>query len=704
MNFLSDPISSTVGISVKNTRDLNSLGIQTIEDLLYYFPFRYDDFSKQKKIIDIRPGETVTVKGRVINIKTPSVRGRRRITEVYIEDNTASVKAVWFNFAMPLKFLKKGKYVQFSGKVSLYRGKEIYFQHPNFELISKNIYEKNDALSSKTGSTSGLAPVYPETKTLNSYFLRRIIQNTLKTVTLVEFIPGNFLKEQKLPELKKALNDIHFPQNTKDANQAKKRFALEKMLLIQLQALSTKKEWEKNLATPITFDKKVANHFVRSLPFELTGDQKKTSWQIIKDLEKDLPMNRLLEGDVGSGKTIVAVLAILLALSQGLQVALLVPTEVLAVQHFSGIKKLLEKYQFKIALLTGSQSKLSDEKISKPKLVEKIKTNEVGLVIGTHAIIQDQVSFKKLSLVIIDEQHRFGVKQRSFLQKNAMKIDDGNKKSLPHLLTMTATPIPRTLSLALFGNLDLSIINEYPKGKKEIITKIVPPSSREKIYQFIKQQLTSGRQAFIICPLVEESSKISEVKSAKEEFENLQKTVFSEFSLGLLHGKMKPKEKEEVMAKFKSKEFDILVSTSVVEVGIDIPNATVMLIEGAERFGLSGLHQFRGRVGRGKDQSYCFLFTSSNIASSTSRLKAMEKTNNGFKIAEADLKLRGPGQLIGTLQSGTPDVTMESLSDIKLIQAARIYAQSLLAHDSSLNKFPVLKEKSDLLLKQVHFE
>jgi ATP-dependent DNA helicase RecG len=711
MFFLKDTVSSLPGMNPKNIKSLLSLGIKTIEDLLYYFPFRYEDFSEQKKIIDIRPGETVTVRGKVIDIKNPPTRGRRKITEVYIEDETASVKAVWFNFMMPLKFLSRGKFVQFSGKVSLFKGKEIYFQHPNFELISKTVYEKSnqeERLSSFTGSTSGLIPVYSESKTVNSYFLRRIIQTTLDKINPKEFIPKKFIQEQKLPEIKKALKNIHFPENLQEAKLAKKRFAFEKMFLIQIQALSIKQKWEQNSAFPIDFDQKITQHFVTSLPFDLTNAQKKTSWQIIQDLEKNQPMNRLLEGDVGTGKTIVAVMAILSALNKGFQVAVLAPTEVLAIQHYSGINKFLDKYQFKIGLLTGSQNKINpsrkEDKINKKDFNTKIKTGEIGLIIGTHAVIQEKVTFKNLALVIIDEQHRFGVNQRAFLQQRAMKIKDGSKKTLPHLLTMTATPIPRTLSLALFGNLDLSIIDEYPQGKKEIITKIIPSQKRALAYNFIKKRIQVGEQVFVICPLVEESSNFSTVKSAIEEHENLQKNIFPDLKIALLHGKMKAKEKEKIMSDFKEKKFNILVSTSVIEVGIDIPNATVIVVEGAERFGLAQLHQFRGRVGRGKKQSYCFLFTSKNAPEKTARLKNMEKTNDGFKIAEADLKLRGPGQFIGTLQSGTPDVAMESLSDVKLIQSARIYAQSLLKYDPNLKKFPLLKEKSDLLSEKIHFE
>ena len=706
MLFLNNSVALAPDVGVKNAKKLNSLGIQTIEDLLYYFPFRYEDFSLQKKIIDVKPRETVTVRGEVLEIKSIPLRGRKNLTEVYIQDETASIKAVWFNFAMPLRFLSKGKYIQLSGKISIYKGKEFYFQHPNFELINKTSYENSEQmLISKTGSTSGLVPVYSENRNVTSYFLRRVIQKTLPQLSLEEFLPNNFIKKQKLPVFAKALKNIHFPKNQKEAILAKKRFAFEKMFLIQLKALEVKKQWENNTAVKIAFDEKIIKNFVNSLPFQLTNAQKKTSWQIIQDLEKNKPMNRLLEGDVGSGKTIVAVIAILSTLNQGLQVSLLAPTEVLAVQHYSGIMELLKKYKFKIGLLTGFLSKINDEKISKAKFSEKIKRGEIDLIIGTHAIIQDKISFYNLALAIIDEQHRFGVKQRSFLQQNTLKNSTrSNKKGLPHLLTMTATPIPRTLSLAIFGNLDLSIIDEYPKGKKKIITKVISPQGREQIYRFIAQQVAKTKQVFVICPLVEESSKISEVKSAKEEFKKLQEQIFPNFSLGLLHGKMKTKEKGAIIKNFKNKKIDILVSTSVVEVGIDIPNATLMLIEGAERFGLAQLHQFRGRVGRGQDQSYCFLFTSNNVSNSTARLKAMEKTNDGFKIAEKDLKLRGPGQFLGTLQSGTPDIAMESLSDVKLIQSARLYAQSLLAHDPTLKNFALLKNKSNLLSEKIHFE
>lgn len=709
LNF-NDSISILAKIPKRFLPKLKNLGIETIGDLLYHFPFRYDDFSLNKKIVEIISGETVTITGKISKIKNiRSWKKRMSITEAFIEDGTGEIKAVWFNNPLPLRFLGEGKYVRLSGKISADKKGTLYFQHPNFELINKAVFEKEETIISipetKNLSTGILAPIYPETQGITSYWFRRIIRETLDEVQLIDFIPKDILESQKLEGLAKSLEKIHFPQKISNSEEARRRFAFEKIFLIQIKALQIKKNWENEKAIKIKFKEKEIKDFVLSLPFELTSAQKKSAWQIIKDLEKNQPMNRLLEGDVGSGKTVVAAMACFSVALNQKQSAILAPTEVLAIQHHQGIQKFFENYpKIKTAILTASQCKINDEEVSRKTLLEKLASNKISILIGTHAILRDEIKFDKLGLVIIDEQHRFGVKQRSFLQKQTLEISDGSRKTIPHLLTMTATPIPRTLSLAIFGNLDLSIINEYPKGKKKIITKVILPNEREQVYDFIKKEIQSGRQVFVICPLVEESSKISEVKSATEEYKNLQEKVFPEFRIGLLHGKMKPKEKNLIMSDFKEKKYDILVSTSVIEVGIDIPNATVMLIEGAERFGLAQLHQFRGRVGRGKDQSYCFLFTSQNIQGSTSRLRSMEKTNDGFKIAEADLKLRGPGQFLGTLQSGLPDVTMESLSDMKLIQSARIEAQRILDFDPEFKKLPLLKEEVEKLEGRIHFE
>lgn len=717
MLFFSASISKLAFIPPTFQKRLEKLGIKTAGDLLYHFPSRYDDFSIHKKINELAIGETVTIKGRVEKIKTTKTwKKRMTITEAYVKDETGTIKSVWFNLPVPIRFLSKGKPIQISGKVALGKNNEPYFQHPNIELRS-GIIKSNSALSENTGS---LLPVYPETKGISSYWLRKIIRKTLDMIETKEFIPKDILADQKLLSLPDAFWKIHFPSNQKEAKEAKHRFAFEKMFLIQLKALQVRKSWQENQAVSIAFDEKFIKKFVSTFPFQLTGAQKKSSWQIIRDLEKTRPMNRLLEGDVGSGKTVVAAMAAISVINQGYQAAILAPTEVLAIQHFKGLKKLFEKYDFNIALITGSKSEIAEQsanvetrqwrastkakKTNKKKVLEQIKAGKVSLAIGTHALLQEKVNFNKLALVIIDEQHRFGVVQRARLQQETLNLDDGMKGKIPHLLTMTATPIPRTLSLAIFGNLELSIIDEMPKGRKPITTKVIPPQGREQIYQFIKKEVASGRQAFIIYPLVEETSKMSQVKAAIEEQTKLQEKVFSELKIGLLHGRVKPKEKERVMQDFKDKKYDVLVSTSVVEVGVDVPNATIMVIEGAERFGLSQLHQFRGRVGRGKQQSYCFLFTSDNTSNTTRRLRAMEQTNDGFKIAEHDLKLRGPGQFLGTMQSGTPDIAMESLSDIKTIQAAREQAARVIAFDPELKKFPLLREQVEKFQSMVHWE
>lgn len=707
MLVFSDPITKIVGIKTYYSKRLNSLGIQTVEDLLYHFPHRYEDFTQFKTINTIQVGEAITTRGKVRSIKTSRTWKRRMvITEAFIKDDTGTIKAVWFNNPLPVKFLSNGKCVQLSGKIAKDKKGVMHFQHPNFEIISKKQLDQptdNDCALGTT-STGKFVPVYPETQGLTSYWFRRVIKKILLQTKIVEFIPTDIIDTQKHLGLQLALNSIHFPNNHKEAQASRKRFAFEKMFLLQLKALQAKKDWENNSAIPIFFDKKFIKSFVSSLPFELTGAQKKAAWQIIRDLEKSRPMNRLLEGDVGSGKTVVAAIAALSAIHANQQVVLLAPTEVLATQHFNGISSLLKNHACRCGLLTAASCKANGLPCTKTQLKKKIKDGSIHFVIGTHAILQKDVSFSNLSLVIIDEQHRFGVSQRAYLQQQTLRLDDGAATTVPHLLTMTATPIPRTLSLALFGNLDLSIIDEHPKGRKKIITKIIPPKRRVGVYQFVKKEISKGRQTFIIYPLVEESSKMTALKAATEEHQRLQKDIFTDQSLELMHGRMKPKEKEEIMQRFKNKEFDILVSTSVVEVGVDVSNATIMIIEGAERFGLAQLHQFRGRVGRDKHQSYCFLFTSDIAPNTTRRLRVLSSTNDGLEISQEDMRLRGPGQFLGTLQSGIPDIAMESLTDVKAIQTARIEAQRILAVDENLKRLPLLRKQVQRLESQIHWE
>lgn len=676
--------------------------IKTVGDLLYFLPFRYEDFSLFKKIEELIEGETVTVEAVIEKITTrKTFRKKMLITEATIFDETGKIKVLWFNFSTPLKFLKDGKNIRLSGKV--FRNKEgaLFFQHPNFELVSQ--WEKNTGSFEKNVSTGRLSPVYPENQKISTYFLRRLIKKILPLFIPEEIIPQAILDSQKLITSSKALNWIHFPPSLEKLALAQKRLGFEKMFLVQLNALQIKKNWEERTAIVFPFQKNRLQKFIQKIPFTLTNAQKKASWQIIQDLEKNQPMNRLLEGDVGTGKTVVAALSAFSVIDKKYQAALLAPTEILAIQHYESLKKLLLPFSFSIGLLTRAK-KIINTKAQEitDNVLKKIKKGEVDLIVGTHALLQKKVTFKNLALVIIDEQHRFGVNQRAFLQQKTFFLQDGQKQTIPHLLTMTATPIPRTLSLAIFGNLDLSIIDEFPTGRKKIITKAIPSEKRTEIYSFLKAEIKKGHQVFIICPLIKESEKIEEVKSVTTEFLRLKKEVFHEEKMVLLHGKMKPKEKEQIMQDFKDKKFDILVSTSVVEVGVDIPNATVMLIEGAERFGLSQLHQFRGRVGRGTAQSYCFLFTSNGKIAT--RLKIMENNQDGFKIAEKDLALRGPGQFMGQSQSGKPDLAMASLSDLKTLQNARLEAQRILAFDPQLKKFPLIKREVLKLKKNMHWE
>lgn len=729
---MNEPVNVIDGVGKKYLTKLENLGIKTVGDFLYHLPHRYDDFSEFKKIDEIKIGETITIQGRVSSVKTTQAWKRRMtITEVYVDDDTGSIKITWFNTPGPLRYLNKGKAIRISGKVGIDKKNEAFFSHPNFEFIPVSALQREqsetviqidaDLPSSEadTGCNTGiLAPVYPETAGLTSFWFRRVMKDLLANVEVEDFIPQDILKSQKLIDLATALQHMHFPRSAEEVKIAKKRFAFEKIFLIQLKSLLSKKDWNKRTAPKIPFNEEYVKNFVSSLPFTLTNAQKKCTWQIIKDLEKDQPMNRLLEGDVGTGKTVVSAIATLSVMNQLFQVALLAPTEVLAVQHYNSLRKFFDKFDFTIAILTRSEVKCApankaSKKLSKPKLLEKLASGEIDLIVGTHAIIQKSVIFKNIGLAIIDEQHRFGVRQRAFLQQDSVALSTASKPDkkknkekevTPHLLSMTATPIPRTLSLAMFSNLDLSIIDEFPAGCKEIITKVVKPDGRDQVHQFIRSEFQQGRQAFIIFPLVEETSKMSEVKAATEERARLQKDIFPEFKLGLLHGKMKPVEKNQIMDDFKNKKLDALVATSVVEVGVDVPNATVMIIEGAERFGLSQLHQFRGRVGRGEHQSYCFLFTSDTVADSTVRLNTLEKTNDGFKISEADLKLRGPGQFMGTAQSGIPDIAMESLSDVKTIEQAKLEAQRVIAFDPELEKLPLIKKEVEKLGSVTHWE
>lgn len=687
-------ISDLPRINEKYLKKFHKLGLKTVRDLLFHFPNRYEDFSKISAISDLKKGETCTIQGEILkidNIRT--FKKRMTITEAVIKDKTGSVKSIWFNQPFLINNLKPGKKVSLSGKYTI-GIKGPYLSNPSYEVI--NLYRAPT-------HTARLIPVYPETTGLGSRFLRYYTKLILPLADEIkEFLPTYIFKKQKIQEISKSIKNIHFPENIQAAETAKKRFSFQEMFLLQLFVLRQKNKIKKQKAIKIPFNKNIVQEFINSLPFKLTHAQKASAWEILQDLEKDYPMNRLLQGDVGSGKTVVAAIAALETAKKGFQVAVMAPTEILAQQHFKEFKKLLKDFNLKIGLLTKT---------------EKCNPDKMDILIGTHALIQDKIKLKNLALVIVDEQHRFGVEQRAKLLKN-------NKT--PHLLSMTATPIPRTLALTLYGDLDISLINEMPKGRQKTITKIVPPKQRIQAYEFIRKEIESGRQVFVICPRIEISNKKqteeqengqlkldprkiiwAEVKAVKEEYEKLNNEIFPNLKVAMIHGKMKSKEKEEIMKNFSaggetSKKTDILVSTSVIEVGIDIPNATVMMIEGADRFGLAQLHQFRGRVGRGEHQSYCFLFSTSG--DTTARLKALEKCDSGFDLAEKDMQIRGPGQFYGVKQSGMPDLAMSSLKDLEFIKLVREEANNLLEKDPELKNQPLLAEKLQEFRKTIHLE
>lgn len=663
------------GVGPKVADRLKKIGIIIISDLIFYFPRAWLDLSKLNPISNLRVGQEVVIKAKIsdiINSYTP--RQRMIITRAILSDSHGQISAIWFSQPYLLQNLKKQSQWIFSGKVS-------YDWQQKKMVLASPIYEKDGRI----------LPIYPETKGVTSKYLRKIIYQSTKSVTIRDFLPVDIIQEEKLLSLDNAIKQVHFPDSMKLLNQAKNRLAFDELFLIALKIQIVRLQMVQIKTFSIPTDKITLQKFTKSLPYVLTGAQRKAAWEIINDLSKNKPMNRLLEGDVGSGKTIVALMAVLNTINAGYQVAWMVPTEILANQHYNTAKKLLAGFNTKITLLTSKNRKITHS-----------ITQDPDLIIGTQALIQKGVKFSQLGLVIIDEQHRFGVEQRAKLTKNFKKI--------PHFLSMTATPIPRTLALSLYGDLDISILNEMPPGRKTVITKLVDPTNREKAYDFIKSHIKANRQVYVICPLIEISNKqLStnnlfnlEKKSVKKEYEKLSKDIFPEYKIVMMHGKLRSKEKEKIMSEFKLGKIDILVSTSVIEVGIDVPNAVIMMIEDADRFGLAQLHQFRGRVGRGEKQSFCLLFTNSLSPDTNRRLKALVECNDGFKLSQKDLEIRGPGQLAGLSQSGLPDLKMAKLSDIILIEKTRRWAKIITA--KGVEKFPLLANKLNEYITTGHLE
>jgi len=647
-------------------KKLHKLKIKTIRDLFFHFPHRYDDFSQTTPISQLKEGQKATIEAKIVEIKNTRLYHKRMtLTNALVKDDSGTIKVVWFNQPYLADTLKKGKLVNLSGKLTFSK---------NTLCLSNPAYELSQG---ETVHTGRLVPIYPITEGLTSRYLRYIIKPLLGlTSQIIDFLPDEIKKKSKLLNLGEAIKEIHFPDNLFLAQKARQRLGFDELFLIQLTTLRQKQNLAHEKAIPISFNQTLVKSFVESFAFKLTDDQRLAAWEIFQDLNRNQPMNRLLNGDVGSGKTIVACMAGLEVAQAGYQVALMAPTEILANQHFRTFKDIFKKQKLKIVLLTRTSK-------DKAKIKKQITDGKADIVIGTHALIQESISFKNLSLAIIDEQHRFGVAQRAAFQKKIYSIKDG-LPTTPHLLSMTATPIPRTLALTIYGDLDISLIKELPRGRKKIITKIVTPIGRQESYDFIRKQIENKKQAFVICPLIDESENLSsrggltELKSVTQEYEKLSREIFPQFKIAMLHGKLKPKEKEEIMDKFKKRKIDILVSTSVIEVGVDIPKATVMIIEGADRFGLSQLHQFRGRIGRDIHQSYCYLFTDSNSKNTNQRLKAIITAKDGFELAEKDLKIRGAGDFIGTRQWGLPDLAMASLDDLDLIKKSRQAAQEVL--------------------------
>ena len=669
-------ISKIPGIGRYYEYKLRKLNINTVEDLIYHFPFRYDDFSQIKTIENIQTGEIVSIQGVIWQIKNIRTRSGKFVTVVTVADQSGTVEVVWFNQPYLTQTLKAGMQISLSGKIQLegFRAKLI---SRSYEILRSNISQiESNFNQGQTLHTGRLVPIYPETEGISSKWLRgkiaKILPEYLKNQK--DFLPKEILKGQKLAKLSDALNFMHFPKSNGEITKARKRLAFDELFLIQLASQMRKLNWQKTRIAPkMKIDNERFTKFEKKLPFQLTSAQKRTIDDLLSDLKKDTPANRLLEGDVASGKTVVAAAAVFAVHLNGYSSLVAAPTEILAFQHQTTLAEILSMHGMTIGIWTASKKQKGD------------------VTVGTHALLNNFKPEKPTGLVVVDEQHRFGVAQRGRLFINQ------STKFTPHLLTMTATPIPRTLALTLYGDLDLSILDEMPKGRQKIATFVVPNAKRHKAYKFIEEQVKKRRQAFIITPFVEPSETMTSVKAAVQEFEKLKTKFTKSVNLGLLHGKLKSKEKEAAIQKFQKGTIDILVATPVVEVGIDIPNATIMMIESAERFGLAQLHQLRGRVGRGKHKSYCFLFTESNSPNSLKRLRSMEKIDIGFELAEIDLKMRGSGEIFGLRQSGFVNLKVADLADRKIVSEAQNEAKELLSFDSSLKKFPLLSQKLNKL-------
>lgn len=719
-----DALGSHFRLSAVHERALAKLGLKSVRDLLYHFPSRYEKQGKILTVSELVPGETVELYGILGKLGTAKAyRKKIPLAEGVLVDETGSVRLVWFHQAYIAKTFTNGSFVRACGRAT--EGKRgLYLANPTLERVRKEDAPRKNLFDAAGEREEPVRiGVYPESRGISSRWLHHAVKRILESGTLDSLedpIPEDIRKRYNLPSLRTALIWIHIPKKPADAAAARKRFSFEEVFLIQVARQKTKSEYQSNPSWRIRAEREDMERFLTALPFSMTPAQRSALKNILEDLGRDRPMSRLLEGDVGSGKTAVAAAAAYAVVTTrpgtqnfgNLETAYMVPTEILARQHFESFIKNFAHTGVNIGLLTGSEARKfpskvdpsGHTKISRAQLLKWVANGEVPIVVGTHALLAERVQFKNLALVIIDEQHRFGVQQRAKLARKHRAKDT----PVPHLLSMTATPIPRTLALTIYGDLDLSVIDEMPPGRKRPITKIVPPERRGDAYRKMREEIQNGRQVFVICPRIDAPDPKKELAlqatSAKEEAARLARDVFPEFSVGLLHGKLSAGEKERVMKEFETGGIQILVATSVVEVGVNVPNATTIVIEGAERFGLAQLHQLRGRVIRSDKQSYCFIFTDAASGKTLERLTALESAKNGFELAEYDLKLRGEGSLSGTMQWGISDVGMEALKNLKMVEAGRREAEALLLRDPELAAHPLIRERIALERADVHLE
>lgn len=661
---LTTPLEQIKGVGPKTAQALAVAGLTTVSDALNFLPRAYDDYSTAVNIADLQPGK-VTVKARCESVSTRIVRRGLRITTAVLADKSGKVKAVWFNQPYRETQLKSDAEFIFSGQFGM--------QYNRYQINNPSVELAKEVAKASMENASGIQPVYKSIKNIRPKTVQDLMKNIRPIMDfLPETLPENIIQRQKLVSRSEAVKFLHAPKTHEEISRGRERLAFEELFEMILAAQFNKQEQTRLTGWKIPFNKSVVKNFVDQLPFPLTNAQRRAAWQILQDLESDHPMNRLLQGDVGSGKTVVAGLVAAEVAKAGFQTAIMAPTEILAQQHAKTLDELLSPFGVSVALLTGHV-----KGAARNQLLDNLASGNIDVVVGTHALIQEKVVYHKLGFAVIDEQHRFGVKQRQALLEKS--------DFMPHLLSMTATPIPRSLALTLYGELDISILDELPSGRQPIRTKIWSPASAPKLYESIENELAKGRQAYVICPLIDDNPD-NDKKSVEAEYNKLSKTIFSHRRVGLLHGKLPAEEKAEVMQKFADGELDMLVSTTVVEVGVNVPNATVMLIENADNFGLSQLHQLRGRVGRGKYQSFCHLMMSGHDKPSQ-RLREIEKSQDGFYLAEVDLKLRGPGEIYGKMQHGDLNLKIASLADTALIARAQVEAERFVKEGQDLLQY-----------------